>query len=133
MVTAIAAVASAVAAFFVGWLVQAASVKRKLGTIDSRSKQLLEAAEREANAIKKEKLIEVKDEWIRKRQELDNEYNSKQRKFQNVEKQLSLKEENLDRKGDQLRQQEKNLRNLDTETREKAEGSYSRKKGKSLD
>ncbi len=120
MVTVIAAVASAVAAFFVGWSVQVASVKRKLGTIESRSKQILEAAEREANAIKKEKLIEVKDEWIRKRQELDNEYNAKQRKFQNVEKQLGLKEENLDRKGDQLRQQEKNLRTLDAEIREKS-------------
>jgi ribonucrease Y len=120
MVTLVVAVLSGIAAFLLGWFVQVASTKRKLGTVEERSKQILESADREANAIKREKLIEVKDEWIRKKQELDNEYSSKQRKFQNIEKQLGLKEESLDRKGDQLRQQEKNLRSLEAELREKS-------------
>ncbi len=120
MVTLVVIALSALAAFLVGWFVQVASARRKLGTVAERTKQILEAAEREASSIKKEKLIEVKDEWIRKRQELDNEYNAKQRKYQNIEKQLSLKEENLDHKGDQLRQQEKNLRSLEAELREKS-------------
>jgi ribonuclease Y len=120
MVTTVAVVTSAIAAFLLGWLVQVTISKRRLGTIEERSRQILESADREASAIKREKLIEVKDEWIRKKQELDNEYNSKQRKFQNIEKQLSLKEESLDRKGDQLRQQERNLRSLDSELREKS-------------
>jgi len=120
MTTLVTAALCAIAAFIGGWLVQVASTKRKLGTVTERSKQILEAAEREGNTVKREKLLEVKDEWIRKKQELDNEYNAKQRKFQNVEKQLSLKEESLDHKGDQLRQQEKNLRSLETELREKS-------------
>jgi ribonuclease Y len=120
MITFAAAALGAIVAFFLGWLVQVASAKRKLGTVEGRSKQILEAAEREANAIKREKLVEVKDEWIRKKQEIDNEYNSKQRKFQNIEKQLSLKEESLDHKGDHLRQQEKNLRSLEAELRDKS-------------
>lgn len=120
MTTIMVAVLCGAAAFIIGWLVQAASTKRKLGTAQDRTKQIIEAAEREANAIKKEKLIEVKDEWIKKKQELDNEYNSKQRKIQNVERQLSAKEENLDHKVDQLRQQEKSLRTFETEVREKS-------------
>lgn len=120
MIILVTTALGAIAAFLLGWFIQDASTKKRLGTVEGRSKQILEAAEREANAIKREKLIEVKDEWIRKKQELDNEYNSKQRKFQNVEKQLSLKEESLDHKGDQLRQQEKNLRSAEAELREKS-------------
>jgi ribonuclease Y len=120
MTTLAVAALSAAAAFIVGWFVQVASAKRKLGTVEQRSKQILEAAEREANSIKREKLVEVKDEWIKRRQELDNEYNSKQQKFQNIEKQLSLKEESLDHKGDHLRQQEKSLRMLESELKDKS-------------
>jgi len=120
MVTLVTAVVACIAAFLIGWLLQVVSAKRKLGTVAERAKQILEAAEREANAIKKEKLIEVKDEWIKKRQELDDEFNARQRKTQNVERQLSVKEENLDRKADELRQQEKNLRNLEGDLREKS-------------
>ena len=120
MMTLAVAALSAIAAFFLGWLVQVASTKRKLGTVKERARQVLESADREANALKREKLIELKDEWIGKKQELENEYNSKQRKFQSIEKQLGLKEESLDRKGDQLRQQEKNLRSLEMEVREKS-------------
>ncbi len=119
MVTVAVAAVCAVAAFLIGWFVQDALTKKKLGSVEARSKEILEATEREANAMKKEKLIEVKDEWIKKRQELDNDYNSKQKKIQNIERQLTAKEENLDRRADSLRQQEKSIRTLETETREK--------------
>ncbi len=120
MITTAVAVFCSAAAFLVGWFVQSGLTKKKLGTVEERTKQILETADREANAIKKEKLIEVKDEWIKKRQELDNDYNAKQKRIQNIERQLSSKEENLDRKGDALRQQEKSMRSLEMELREKA-------------
>ncbi len=126
MVTSVTAVLGGVAAFLIGWLLQAISAKRKLGAVGERAKQILEAADREANTIKKEKLIEVKDEWIKKRQELDEEFSARQHKTQNVERQLSVKEENLDRKADELRQQEKSVRNLEAELREKSKTIHSK-------
>jgi ribonucrease Y len=119
MITTAVAVICSAAAFLVGWFVQSGLTKKKLGTVEERTKQILETADREANAIKKEKLIEVKDEWIKKRQELDNDYNAKQKRIQNIERQLGSKEENLDRKADALRQQEKSMRALEMELREK--------------
>lgn len=119
MVTTVIAVICGAAGLLAGWFIQAQLTKKKLGTVGERTKQILETAEREANAIKKEKLIEVKDEWIKKRQELDNEYNSKQKRIQNIERQLGSKEENLDRKADALRQQEKSVRTIEMELREK--------------
>ena len=119
MVTTVVAVLCSAAGLFVGWFLQTRLTRKKLGTVEERAKQILETAEREANAVKKEKLIEVKDEWIKKRQELDNEFNAKQKRIQNIERQLTSKEENLDRKGEALRQQEKSVRTIEMELREK--------------
>ncbi len=119
MVTTVVAVLCSVAGLLVGWFLQTRLTRKKLGTVEERAKQILETAEREANAVKKEKLIEVKDEWIKKRQELDNEFSAKQKRIQNVERQLTSKEENLDRKGEALRQQEKSVRTIEMELREK--------------
>ena len=121
MVTTVVAVLCSAAGLFVGWFLQTRLTRKKLGTVEERAKQILETAEREANAVKKEKLIEVKDEWIKKRQELDNEFNAKQKRIQNIERQLTSKEENLDRKGEALRQQEKSVRTIEMELREKNE------------
>ena len=119
MVTTVVAILCSAAGLLVGWFLQTRLVRKRLGTVEERAKQILETAEREANAVKKEKLIEVKDEWIKKRQELDNEFNSKQKRIQNIERQLTSKEENLDRKAESLRQQEKSVRTIEMELREK--------------
>ncbi len=119
MVTTVVAILCSAAGLLVGWFLQTRLARKKLGTVEERAKQILETAEREANAVKKEKLIEVKDEWIKKRQELDNEFNSKQKRIQNIERQLTSKEENLDRKAESLRQQEKSVRTIEMELREK--------------
>ncbi len=119
MVTTVVAVLCSAAGLLVGWFLQTRLTRKKLGTVEERAKQILETAERDANAVKKEKLIEVKDEWIKKRQELDNEFNAKQKRIQNIERQLASKEENLDRKAEALRQQEKSVRTIEMELREK--------------
>jgi len=36
-------------------------------------KLLIENAEKEAKAIKREKILEAKDEWLKRKQEFDNE------------------------------------------------------------
>ncbi|MGC8595438.1 MAG: ribonuclease Y [Candidatus Kryptoniota bacterium] len=109
----------ALAAFFAGWYVQSSLTKKKIGSAEQKAREILETAERDANAIKKEKLVEVKDEWLKKKQELDNEFNSRQRRIQNIEKQLNAKEENLERKAEALRSQEKSLRSQEAEMRER--------------
>ena len=48
---------------------------------EERAKQIIEDAQKEANNIKREKLLEVKDEWYKKKIEFDNEVNQKRQKF----------------------------------------------------
>lgn len=93
--------------FFFGWYINTKFGKNSLLSAKEAAKKILEDAEKEAKHIKREKLLEVKDEWLKKKQEFDNEVNTKRQKLQNHEKQLESREENLEKKFDLVLQKEK--------------------------
>jgi ribonuclease Y len=107
------------AAFFFGWFLNSKSTKNKLMSADEQARKILEDAEKTALTIKKEKLLEVKDEWYRKKQEFDSDYHSKKNKLKAFEKQLLDKDENLDKKMDNLTRKEKNIDKLEKELNQK--------------
>lgn len=117
----IMAVAIAGAAFFLGWFLNSRSGQNKVASATERAKQIINSAEKEAAAIKKEKLIEVKDEWYKKKHEYDNESNNKRNKLLALEKQLNQREENFDKKVDLItkKEQELNAIKRDLENRAK--------------
>jgi ribonucrease Y len=96
-------------AFILGWYFNARSGQNKIISAEQRAKVILDDAEKEANNLKKEKLLEVKDEWYKKKQEFDHDANSKRSKLQSFEKQLSTREENLERKFELLNKKDKEL------------------------
>ncbi len=98
-----------VASFFIGWFVNNKIGKSKITSAEEQSKKILADAERDAAAIQKEKLLEVKDEWYKKKHEFENEANQKRNKLQAYEKQLDSREENIDRKVDILNKKEKEV------------------------
>lgn len=95
--------------FFVGWFLNAKSTKNKLMSADEQAKKIIEDAEKSALTLKKEKLLEVKDEWYRKKQDFDSDYQSKKNKLKAFEKQLVDKEENLEKKLDHVTKKERSL------------------------
>jgi ribonuclease Y len=97
----------AVLFFFIGWIINSKIGKNSIVISKDRAQKIIEDAEKDAKHIKKEKLLEVKDEWLKKKQEFDNEVNSKKQKLQNYEKQLEQREENLEKKLDSVNQKEK--------------------------
>jgi ribonucrease Y len=115
------AVVGAGFAFFLGWYLSSRSGQNKITTAEERAKQVLDNAAKEATSIKKEKLIEVKDEWYKKKQEFDNDVNSKRNKLSAHEKQLNQREENFDKKVDLInkKEQELNLFKRDLESKSK--------------
>jgi ribonuclease Y len=102
-------------AFTGGWLLNAKTGQNKISNAEERARKIIEDAEKESQAIKREKLLEVKDEWYKKKQEHDSEFSRKQNKLQNYEKQLGSREENIDRKVDLLNKKEKTLQQLERE------------------
>ena len=97
------------AAFGFGWYLQGRSGQNKIASAEQRAKQILQDAERDANNLKKEKLLEVKDEWYKKKQEFDHDINAKRNKLQSFEKQLGSREENLERRVELINKKEKEL------------------------
>jgi len=99
--------------FFLGWLFNSKSTKNKLMSADEQARKIVEDAEKAGMTIKKEKLLEVKDEWYRKKQEFESDYHSKKNKLKAFEKQLLDKDENLEKKLDTQARKEKNVDKLE--------------------
>jgi len=93
--------------FYLGWLFNSKIGTKSLVSADERAKQLIIDAEKEAKNLKREKLLEVKDEWYKKKIGFDSEINRKRQKMSNLEKQLSIREENTERKLDLVLQKER--------------------------
>ncbi len=109
----IIAASAAVLFFFIGWLINSKIGKNSIVNAKDKAQKIIEDAEKDAKHIKKEKLLEVKDEWLKKKQEFDNEVNTKKQKLQNHEKQLEQREENLEKRYDLVNQKEKVNKDLE--------------------
>jgi ribonuclease Y len=109
-----------ITSFFIGWFVNSRIGQNKISSAEERSKKIIADAERDAAAIQKEKMLEVKDEWYRKKHEFENEANQKRSKLQSYEKQLNAREENIDRKVELLNKKEKDVQALQKQYEVKA-------------
>ena len=105
--------------FYAGWYLNARSGQNKITSAEARVKRIIEEAEKDANTLKREKLLEAKDEWYKRKKEFEAEVQSKRNKQQTLEKQLISREENVDRKLDLLSKKEAQLQGLDRELAEK--------------
>ncbi|MBI1805914.1 MAG: ribonuclease Y [Ignavibacteria bacterium] len=97
--------------FALGWYVNTRSGQNKVLRAEERARNIVADAEKDALNIKKEKLLEVKDEWYKKKQEFEQEANSKRNKLQAFEKQLASREDNLERKVELMNKKEKEVNN----------------------
>jgi ribonucrease Y len=90
-----------------GWFISSKASNSKINAAREEAKKILADASRDAEALKREKLIEVKDEWYSKKKEFDTDVQSKRNKLQAQEKQLEIREENIDRKVELLGKKER--------------------------
>jgi ribonuclease Y len=104
--------------FYLGWMFNSRLGKKSIVAAAEKSEQLIQDAKKEANNIKREKLLEVKDEWYKKKTEFDTEINQKKQKLQNLEKQIQQREENSEKKFDLVLQKEKEIRKTEKELQE---------------
>jgi ribonucrease Y len=104
--------------FYLGWMFNSKIGKKSLVSAELRAKQIIADAEKEAKNIKREKLLEVKDEWYRKKVEFDNEVNQKRQKNSNIEKQIAIREENAEKKLELVLQKERVIKKTEKELAE---------------
>jgi ribonucrease Y len=111
--TILAGVVLGVIGFLLGWQLNVRADRNKVQSATIRAKKILEDAEKEASTLKREKVLEAKDEWYKKKQEFDADISRQRNKLQTTEKQLSSREQNLDRKLELLLKKEKNVEDLE--------------------
>ncbi len=93
-----------------GYIVRKWQAEAKIGTAEARSLQMIEAAQRDIEAKKKEALLDAKEETHRMRQEAEREGRERRIEIQKLEKRILLKEESLDKKLEMLDQRTDLLR-----------------------
>ena len=101
--------------FYLGWIFNSKVGKKSITSAEERAKQIINEAQKEANNLKREKLLEVKDEWYKKKSEFDSEIQQKRQKLSNLEKQLSAREENTEKKFDFVLKKEKENKQIEKE------------------
>jgi len=72
--------------FYLGWMMNSRIGKKSITTAEEQAKKILEDADKDAKNIKREKLLEVKDEWYKKKTEFDKEVQQKRQKIGALEK-----------------------------------------------
>jgi len=92
---------------------------QKISQAEQSAKNLLTEAEKDANNIKKEKLLEVKEEWHKRKQEFENEAQQRRNKLQSAEKIIKSREEAIDSKIELIGKKEKQLQGHDEELRKR--------------
>ncbi|MFQ5706173.1 MAG: ribonuclease Y [bacterium] len=98
------------AGFSVGWFLRQHIGQERLAKATQVADKIIADAKTESEDLRKEKILEAKDEIFRLKQKQDREANSKLQEIQRREKQLTHRELNLDRKVDVLNKKEFELK-----------------------
>ncbi|MEH6936946.1 ribonuclease Y [Bacillus sp. JJ664] len=92
--------------YVVGFFVRKSIAEAKINGATNHANQIIEDAKRDSESIKKEALLEAKDEIYTIRTDAENEIRDRRSEIQKQENRLMQKEENLDRKDDGLAKRE---------------------------
>ena len=86
----------------VGFLIRRLIAEKKIGGAEAEAKRILTDCAQQAEAMKKERLLEAKDEILRQRNEAEAELKERRAEVKSAERRLIQKEENLDHKSEAL-------------------------------
>lgn len=104
-----------------GYAVKAYLGRIKLSSADIKAKKIIEEAIKEAEAKRKELLIDAKDQLIVERNAFEKEMRERRQELQNIEKKHSQREESLDMRDEQFKRKEKILQLREQENQEREE------------
>ena len=97
----------------VGYFVRKSIAEARIAGAKNAAEQIIDDAKRDAESLKKESLLEAKDDIHKLRNEAEREIRDRRSELQKQENRLLQKEENLDRKDDTLNKREALLEKRD--------------------
>ena len=105
----IAAVVGLAIGIGAGYFVRKNISEAKIGEADSLAKNIIDQANKDAETMKKEKLLEAKEEIHKFRSDAEKENRERRSELQKYERRVIQKEESLDRKHQSIESKESNL------------------------
>ena len=102
LIAVIVAAVFAVAGVLLGGFLKNKSFEKKQGDIKKVTEKMLDDAREESRSIKKEAILEAKEQEIKLRNELEKETKEKRSELQKIENRLNQKEESLEKKEETL-------------------------------
>ncbi len=105
-VAAVLVIAAAIISHFVTMSNMRKNAESKIGNAESKAREIIDDAVKTAEAKKKESLLEIKEESIRTKNELEKETKERRAELQRYEKRVLSKEESLDKKSDAIERRE---------------------------
>ena len=108
-----------VAGLILGWMIRWLYARFQLSSAEREAEHVLQDAIKEAEAKKKELLVEAKDQIIRERNQQERELRDRRIELQKYERRVLLKEENLDAKLASIERIEANLKSRENAIAEK--------------
>jgi ribonuclease Y len=109
IITALIALIALALGSGIGYLARKKTAEKAIVSAEFRAQEIVLEAEKGAEAVKKEKLIEAKEEVHQLRSELEKEVRERRNEVQRHEKRILQKGETLDRKSDNLEKKEEQL------------------------
>ncbi len=105
----VAVAVGALIGILIGYIIRKNIAEAKVARAEERAKEIENQAMQQAETLRKEKVLEAKDEIHRQRTEAEREIRERRNETQRVERRLLQREENLERKLDSLESREQNL------------------------
>ena len=103
-------IVSIIAAAVISHFVTVSNLKKnadsKIGNAETKAREIIDDAVKTAEAKKKESLLEIKEESIKNKNELEKETKERRAELQRYEKRVLSKEEALDKKADAIEKRE---------------------------
>ncbi len=102
-------IALPLAGIFLGWMIRWLYARFQLTSAEQKATRITQDAIKQAEAQRKEILLEAKDQLIRERNQQERDTRERRAEIQRYERRLIQKEENLDKKIEGIEKQERTL------------------------
>jgi len=110
---------SSIVVFLLGWILSNRIGQGKVASAEKLAEKIVSEAEKEAAALKNQKILEAKDEWYKQKQNFEKETRHQRQDLERKKNKLQQRETETDRRLDHLNQKEKELKSLEQKYKDK--------------
>lgn len=107
--------------FFLGWILSTKLGQGKVASAEKLAEKIVSEAEKEASAIRNQKLVEAKDEMLKLKQNFDKETRIQRQESEKQQKEFEQKEREQDRRLEHLNQKENELKRIEQSLKDRTD------------